>query len=75
MKLEGKVEGAWNISAQSCDQRESKAPGRTLEKLLLRNSMMTEGYLKSEADNSDLWKVCVRYNRLSVPPSTLQNSL
>ena len=70
-----KSRGSWNISAQSCDQRESKAPGRTLEKLLLRNSMLTEGHLKSEADNSDLWKVCVWYNRLSVPPSTLQNSL
>ena len=65
----------WRKSRGSCDQRESKAPGRTLEKLLLRKSMMSEGYLKSEEDNSDLWKVRVHYNRLSVPPSTLQNSL
>ena len=26
--------------------------------------MMSEGHLKSEGDNSDLWKACVHYTRL-----------
>lgn len=51
MKLEGKVEGTWNMHMKDCGQGRSRPPGRTQEWLPAETLWTTESQMKSEGEN------------------------